>query len=255
MVPNKLQRVDLKTQVKNEVIKYIKGMDLKENNKLPREEQLCEMMGVSRITLRAVLNELATDGVIFRKQGKGTFVNIESMDIKVNFNPVMHFCDMIRKSGFTPSTRLAESYVEEVSEEIAQELGLEAGTKINVCKKLFFADDRLCACCIDYVDLTHIPIESLEDMEIYRDSIFNFLYQKAGIKIMWDRVQIDVVQGADVLELSELIAQGECTNKPYLLLKGVNYDSEDRPMIYAMEYIDTEIIKFNQIRRRNIDYI
>ncbi|MGL4736996.1 MAG: GntR family transcriptional regulator [Cellulosilyticaceae bacterium] len=252
---HKLQRVDLKTQVKNEVIKYIKCMDLETSNKLPREEQLCEMMGVSRITLRAVLNELATDGVIFRKQGKGTFVNVESMDIKVNFNPVMHFCDMIRKSGFTPSTKLAESYVEEVSPEIAQELGLEAGTAVSVCKKLFFADDRLCACCIDYVDLTHIPIESLEDMEVYTDSIFHFLYQKAGIKIMWDRVQIDVVAAREVLELNELIEQGECMDKPYLLLKGVNYDSEDRPMIYALEYIDTEIIQFNQIRRRNIDYI
>ncbi|MBD8932358.1 MAG: GntR family transcriptional regulator, partial [Ruminococcus sp.] len=42
--------------------------------------------------------------------------------------------------------------------------------------------------------------------------------------------------------------------KSYLLLKGINYDERDREMLYALEYVDTDLIKFNQIRKKVITY-
>ena len=87
----KLNTLTLSEQAKREIHKYIKNMDLSRNNKLPREEVMAEMIGVSRITIRQAFNDLASEGIIFRRQGKGTFVNVDSLNIKVKFNPCMEF--------------------------------------------------------------------------------------------------------------------------------------------------------------------
>ena len=41
---------------------------------IPSERQLCEQLGVSRPTLRSVVDELVRDGALVRRQGKGVFV-------------------------------------------------------------------------------------------------------------------------------------------------------------------------------------
>jgi len=41
---------------------------------LPSEPQLCDLFGVSRITIRAAVEMLEKQGLVERKQGKGTFV-------------------------------------------------------------------------------------------------------------------------------------------------------------------------------------
>ena len=46
----------------------------------------------------------------------------------------------------------------------------------------------------------------------------------------------------------------ELPDMPLLYLKGVNYDTSDSPIMYANEYINTSIIKYNIIRAKNITY-
>ncbi len=46
----------------------------KPGEKLPSENRLCEMYGVSRISLRTALNRLAVLGLVESKQGGGTYV-------------------------------------------------------------------------------------------------------------------------------------------------------------------------------------
>ena len=106
MATQKLRIKPLSGQAKEAILQYIEEMDLKRDNKLPREEALAEMLGVSRITIRQALNDLASEGIIFRRQGRGTFVNVDSLDIKVTFSPCMELTQMIQKSGYTPSVRL-----------------------------------------------------------------------------------------------------------------------------------------------------
>lgn len=64
----------LHTQIKNELVAQIQGGQLKLGDKLPSENQMVRYYGVSRVTVRAALAELAETGCLRREQGRGAFV-------------------------------------------------------------------------------------------------------------------------------------------------------------------------------------
>ena len=71
-------RHSLTDNVKDELMRYIRRMDLSESTKLPSELTIAQNLGVSRITVCRVLGDLEQENVIFRIHGKGTFVNPEA---------------------------------------------------------------------------------------------------------------------------------------------------------------------------------
>lgn len=243
-----LKNTDRKTQVVNEVLRYIRTMDLERDNKLPREEAFCKIIGTSRVTLRAALDELASNGMIFRRHGKGTFVNVHSLDIRVSFNPVMDFYDMIAFSGYHPGMEVLERYRCEAPDFLRGPLGL-AGGEVYVMKKVFYADRKFCAYTEDYLNTAYLDRPERMDMLPADVPIFPVLDREFGIKIEWDKVEIATAQYRDIPDRARPAEDG-ILDKPLLLLHGVNYDVNDRPIFYGKEYINDKLIQFNQIRKR-----
>ncbi len=66
-------------QIKNQVYEQFKQMIIKgkwlPGSKLPSESQLCDQLGVSRVSVRSALQSLAAQGFIEIKRGEGSFVN------------------------------------------------------------------------------------------------------------------------------------------------------------------------------------
>ena len=53
---------------------HIESGGITPGNALPSERDLSEMAGISRVTVRKAIEQLIEEGVLFRKQGSGTFV-------------------------------------------------------------------------------------------------------------------------------------------------------------------------------------
>lgn len=254
---NKLDRPLLSQQAKQAVIDYINTMDLASSTKLPREESMAEMLGVSRITVRKALADLAAEGRIFRIQGKGTFVNEQSANIKVTFNPAMEFTQMIRKSGFVPSIKILKVRENKKREDICHILNLKKSEKLIQFDKAFFADDKLCILCSDFFSVSiagnqgQNVISNLSDCD---RSLFPYVYENFGKKILWDKVEIDTVISTEIADFTDYLSEMNIGIRPYLYLRTTNYEEENKPLIYSEEYIDTSIIKYNMIRQKNIQY-
>ena len=250
MIESKTPIVNLKRQTIQEIVRYIRTEKLPDNNKLPREEEFCKILGISRVTLRTALDELEAYGIIIRKHGKGTFANPCSLDMKVSFNPVMDFYDMIRLSGYAPSIKLLECYIEEVSEELAKMFKISAGQPVLVTKKIFYADGRFCAYIEDVVNINLLEIPFNTNLHHFDKSLFRLLNEEFNIQVTWDKVEIDAVLGRSIPAVSKLIDQGIHRDGALLLLRGVSYDTNGNPVLFGKEYIDTSIISFSQIRKK-----
>lgn len=251
----KINAAPLSEQAKRQIHRYISDMNLAESNKLPREEQLAKIIGVSRITIRKALDDLASEGIVFRRQGKGTFVNVDSLNIKVRFNPAMEFTRMISASGYEPSVKLLDIRLIPWDEEIGTMLQLGKQEQLVMTAKIFLADNKLCSYCIDYFGLELIGgIEGFRRFSMYENSVFDFIYSLSGEKIEWDKVEISSVLAREMPFFGHYPEISGNALKPYLLVRGVDYNIDNKPLLVAEEYIDTDILKFSMIRQRMVRY-
>ncbi len=68
---------------------------------LPSERQLCELHGVSRITVREAVGALVAEGVLVRVPGSGTFVAQRPARSRLH---LASFAEDMRRLGLAPST-------------------------------------------------------------------------------------------------------------------------------------------------------
>ena len=248
-IMKQIKKIDLKSQVRAELEEYINSLDLEVSNKLPREEELCRILGISRVTLRSVLDDLAAEGSIIRIHGKGTFVNPHFREIACRFDQAVHFLDLIESSGYKARMEILEIRMETAEKEVAEALNLSPEAQVWSALKIFYADELPCAVSYDYVPTEIFSDEALEKLRNYKDSIFYFLYQETGRRIAWDKVEIDTILSDDILPRGMKV-KGFPERKPFLFLSSINYDEKNRESVYIREYINTSILKYSQIRKR-----
>ena len=119
---------------------YIKERILKDefvNGRIPSETILADELQVSRTTIRDALSRLENEGVIFRKQGAGTFVNEPGLQIKTRLEEIWSYEDVIQAHGFAPSTRILGVQTGLAGENIARDLEISPTDEVLTVKKLF----------------------------------------------------------------------------------------------------------------------
>lgn len=240
-----IKETGLTQKARTAIHDYIKSLDPTGSAKLPREEELAQMLGVSRPTVRAALNDLATEGLIFRRHGKGTFINPEALRLKVLFSPIDDVRNIIAQSGFSVRVETVKSETRGSTQEEAAKLQLDPGEKVVVLHRFFRADEHPAIYCIDRIAAKYFPTAmTVEDLEM---SIYLFIKTRLRRTVTWDKVELSVVTCAD---LPDLEAYFTPRGKPFLNCDIVNFDENDVPVCYANEYYDTNLIRFNLIRQK-----
>lgn len=84
------------SQVSEKLKKQIKFRQLRPGDKLPKEVELSEQLGISRKTLRSALNQLEQDGLIIRRKHSGTVIAEAAADkvrVSLKIGMVMNLSD------------------------------------------------------------------------------------------------------------------------------------------------------------------
>ncbi|MEM7117958.1 MAG: GntR family transcriptional regulator [Chloroflexota bacterium] len=155
------------------------------------EAALCAEHRVSRGTVRQAVRLLVDEGLLWREQGRGTFV-AEPRDRSQHFS-LSSFADEMRRQSRQPSTRLLVNEVVVASDEVAARLGVGEKTAVFYIKRLRLADGQPVAVETRYLAQSLCPQLADEDLE--RQSLHWLFVQK---------YQIPLVRMEHVVELREV---------------------------------------------------
>lgn len=98
------------------------------NGLLPKEESLCERFGVSRITVRRALADLAAQGLVERRHGRGTFVLQDRLPL-ARPRPSLSLIDSLRKTAAETQVQVLRVEQTEAPPDVAALLQLAPGEK------------------------------------------------------------------------------------------------------------------------------
>ena len=105
---------------------------------LPSEAELATQFGVSRMTARQAVQNLAAEGLVRRRRGSGTF--IAPRRLHRHSGPLMSFTADMHRRGMRASSRLLSAELREASPTEIESLHLTEPTRVVSISRLRLAD-------------------------------------------------------------------------------------------------------------------
>lgn len=138
---SKDESIPLYKQIKNNLKKMIKDENLQSGDKVPSENEIAELNEVSKATVKRALMALVKEGVLYREQGKGTFV--AEKDFKKNgmVNILEHSTGRMKIEGVSMKSKVLKFEYVTPNEDIKKNLILPADTEIVIKVKKLVKDD------------------------------------------------------------------------------------------------------------------
>ena len=137
---SKLSPIPLYIQVADSLREQIITGVFQPGSILPKEQTMVETYQASRITIRNALDLLVEEGIIVKRQGKGTFVT----DLKktVSLDSVQGFYSLLVKSGAKIKTQLQNTESVIPSKEIITALALVEPLSVRKIERLYIAEQQ-----------------------------------------------------------------------------------------------------------------
>ncbi len=199
-------------------------------SRIPSERALCELYGVSRITVRQAIAELVNRGVLRRAHGRGTFVAAP----RVEQSLLDHFtyAEQLRSNGLLVASTVLEQRRVPASTEVASQLRLAASAPVLRLVRQRKADGEPYA-----LETTHLPLERLPEVEnadfTGDRSLYEVLATEHGVRPTRAREWFEPV----LVKAAEAGPLGVSRNSPALLVTRSTEDEQGQPVEFAKAVI------------------
>ena len=192
---------------------------------IPPEPALCELYGVSRITVRRAVAGLTSEGLLEKVPGKGTYVR----------SSVFTSPSLISLAGFGqgerfrvgPKRLVLRSWEEKASDRLARLLGVRRGSPLYALERLMLDGERPLA-----IDTTRYVAELVQGFLAHvRDDVstFDLLANRYGVQLGGSAGELRV--GYATAHQAELL--GRVTNDPVLLVEKVISTRQEQPILLS----------------------
>src|SRR4051794_19811265 len=126
--------VTKQSQTKGQVLDLIERLDVGEA--IPSERQLSADLGVSRLTVRAALDDLVREGFLVRRRGSGTFVSEPKIAQELTMTS---FTEDMRRRGMSPGSRTLSLEIVPAGARLGRLLHVSPSEPIMVAKRVRLA--------------------------------------------------------------------------------------------------------------------
>jgi GntR family transcriptional regulator len=231
--------VPIYAQVERIVMDMIRSGQLSPGQRAPSEREIAETLGISRMTARAAISNLAADGHLYSVPGKGTFVSSPKM--RQDLLELTSFTEDMQNRGLRPGARLLEMGVtSEASEKTYQALKLPFGDELIRIHRLRTADEEPMCLETSYLPRSSVPWLLEEDLET--GSLYRAL-QERGI----DLVKAEEHLEATVVRETESALLTVPVGYPALLVERTTYTEADTPIEFVKSLYRGDRYRFSAI--------
>ena len=159
------------------IIAFIDAHGLQPGEALPAERELCELLGVSRTTLRSAITQLISENVIESRHGSGNYVAPRRP--VATLQTTRGFTDVVTAAGRKPGTRLVVQEVVVAGGALADRMEVAVGTPTLHLRRVRTIDGIPAHLDDTYVNLELAP--GLEEADFSQGSLYEALERGYGI--------------------------------------------------------------------------
>jgi GntR family transcriptional regulator len=196
---------------------------------VPPERELARNYGVSLITVRRALDELAREQRIERTRGRGTFVLAPRIDR--NLDDPLPFSSEMRRRGMDPQTRLIAARPERASEQVAAALEIQPGSPALFIERLRVAGGEPMLLEQAYLSAERFP--GLLNADFERASLYALLSEQYRTRLARARETFEPV----LLRSREAQLLNVKPRTPALLVEGIAFTDEGQPVEFSHTYV------------------
>lgn len=190
--------------------------------RLPPERELCQQLGISRVTLRKALNQLVEAGVLNASHGRGWYVAKKAARREWP-NTLESFSETAARMGLEPRSEVLCAEVVPATLDEAEELSIAPGTDLFRLERVRLLDQVPIALDLTRIGLVLAP--GIARADFSAASLYSTLAE-AGIEPQRADSTMEARE-ADAAEAQHLrIAEG----KPLLVMHQLAFDAADRPL-------------------------
>jgi len=178
------QVVTKQSEARSRVLDLIEQLDVGEA--IPSERQLTRELGVSRLTVRAALDDLVREGLLVRRHGSGTFVSEPKIAQELTMTS---FTEDMRRRGMVPASRTLGLRVTPAGAHLGRLLHVSPSEPVMIISRLRLADRETMAIETLHVRESLVPGLTAPDLE--RSSFYEILEGRFEITIVGGRQTIE----------------------------------------------------------------
>jgi GntR family transcriptional regulator len=214
--------VPLYLQIEEDIRSRIQAGVLRPLDQVLSESELAEAFGVSRMTARKSVDRLVSEGLLFRRAGKGTFVAPEK--ISHSASTQISFSGAMQALGLHHSTRVLEVGLAPAPKSIASALRQPEGTRLPFLRRLRYVEGEPAA-----LHLAFLPPSLASILDEDLEGSLNELMTNAGARVCAARDTIETVPATT--EDAKLL--GLRRGAPLFHIEGVGLSASLEPLRYT----------------------
>jgi GntR family transcriptional regulator len=211
--------------------------------RLLTEPELARQLNVSRATLREAMRTFETQGLIYRRQGSGTYVIHPAQVIDTGLEVLESIETLSARIGLVVSMGDLKIDHQSADAEISEILSLQPDDQILHISRVILAEGRPVAYLIDILPAGLLRSEELQSG--FTGSVLDLLLNRGTHALISSRCEINAVQA----EVD--IAKALCIQRGDVLLRFIAYlyTTNGKVVDYSFSYFLPGYFNFHVIRR------
>lgn len=218
----------IRTKIEEE--EYLPGMAI------PSENELADIYGINRLTVRNAIEALVNEGSLVRVQGKGVFV--VGRKVERDLETLGGFTQTMSSKNTKPSIKILTKVLRRAGEKYSLVFGIKPEDEIYYIKRICSADGEPVS--LEEVFIPKYIVPKLEGIDLNLFSIYE-VYDFYDIKLKRAWQTLDLVQ----LEQRDAKMLGIDTSLSVMLFECTSYDDKERVIEFARTYTRGDKVNFN----------